>query len=219
MKALEIIRSALLVGEGGPIKVIVAGDQLSYVLMKKAIQKFTDRYDWVVPFPGDAHFQSNYGEAICKRYGEMFLRQFAERIGLSADPASQGKLGWSSTHAFLWQAWFAVFNNFVMCFVDSKIGCQRWLENLSDSKASLGLNRLLKSCVDNPFELLAFCKESAEKSENMKLMFEFCFETMLPYLGIWLASGFAYVFVSYVRSLLLCIQSFQIRSVGSRAPL
>ena len=80
------LKQDLCIGlEGYPKYVVIGGDQQTYAIMQKLKQKYTDRYQWVYPVPGDWHIMKTASEVLKDVLGDGGFKVFAAKCGHKGD--------------------------------------------------------------------------------------------------------------------------------------
>ena len=80
------LKQDLCIGlKGYPKYVVIGGDQQTYAIMQKLKQKYTDRYQWVYPVPGDWHFMKTASEVLKDVLGDGGFKVFAAKCGHEGD--------------------------------------------------------------------------------------------------------------------------------------
>ena len=85
-KFLSKLKQDLCIGkEGYPSYVILGGDQQTYAHMKNLKSKYSDRYEWMYPVPGDWHIMKTSADVLKLVLGDGGFKVFARQCGHKGD--------------------------------------------------------------------------------------------------------------------------------------
>ena len=129
LQAMEMVVSKLYKEYGistTPVQYIVLfGDQKTFSRVHELKQMYGSELDWLIPFIGDWHLLSNYQSVLMKVYYDTGLKELAESAGHRGETlTSISKCSsFKRTHAFLTQAWEAIYRYMFKLFDHTRGTC------------------------------------------------------------------------------------------------
>ena len=168
---------------------VVCGDQKTFKLIFQVRSSNPHKYDWVVPLPGDDHTRQVLAEVMCKREGDMFLRQFAEILGFPPSATITGGLSWQANFALFSMSRGSIMDGFLCAFIERQLGVEiDWSKELDLKDIRVDIREAAKKCKDNPQRFVDFCDEFSRDDPLLRHFYSFCFDVSLPYFGLWISS-------------------------------
>ena len=131
---LAKLKRDLCIGlDGYPKYVIIGGDQQTYAIMNKLKQKYTDRYDWVYPVPGDWHIMKTASEVLKNVLMDGGFKVLAAKCGHKGDVTQ-----WQDIHNVLAASHEAILRSAVDEFLlldkgDTAEAFWTWVQELPGS--------------------------------------------------------------------------------------
>ena len=131
---LAKLKRDLCIGlDGYPKYVIIGGDQQTYAIMNKLKQKYSDRYDWVYPVPGDWHIMKTASEVLKNVLMDGGFKVLAAKCGHKGDVTQ-----WQDIHNVLAASHEAILRSAVDEFIlldkgDTAEAFWTWVQELPGS--------------------------------------------------------------------------------------
>ena len=132
--------------------IILEGDQATYERLQSIKSEYGNDLSWMIPFPGDWHFQKNFQEVLIKIYYDAGLSELATASGYQ--PNSIGS-NFKCTHNFLLEVWESVYRHFLSlrneapAYIHEYVS--NWIKSFPESKdqdsALRNLREMLKSLI------------------------------------------------------------------------
>ena len=211
LQAMEMVVSKLYKEYGigtTPLQYIVlVGDQKTLSRVHELKQMYGSELDWLIPFIGDWHLLSNYQSVFMKVYYDVGLKELTESAGhrgetlTSISKCSSFKI----THAFLTQAWEAIYRYIFKLFDHTKghevslsdkmsattasiLECIRYIgECDSDGPLRQYLNQIEPHYSDLYKCFQCWVAGLAENDANWKFWSNFVFRDLLSYCCLYLS--------------------------------
>ena len=112
---LQVKRDLHISESGYPAKVVMAGDQQTYALMKDLQRQYPDHYSWIIILHGDWHTLQLLAEIIRDTLWDGGLKQLAHECGQKKLPTQ-----WQDVHMFLLALHEALMRKALLAYVSDE---------------------------------------------------------------------------------------------------
>ena len=172
---------------------MVAGDAKLYDTLKSITFEYGDEFTWLICYPGDWHMLANFQKALMKPYLDAGLKELAKTAGYPT-AAIQACSQFKRTHAFIMDAWEAIFQVMLHSYLDeadhdpiAEAVKQQLLSDSTPHNLDIIISTLHMSQRSEYKHFQDFLVQKSSKSENWKFWSQFVLRDGLAYVGMYLA--------------------------------
>ena len=141
--------------------------------------EYGDEFTWLICYPGDWHMLANFQKALMKLYLDAGLKELAKTAGYPT-AAIQACSQFKRTHAFIMDAWEAIFQVMLHSYLDeadhdpiAEAVKQQLLSDSTPHNLDIIISTLHMSQRSEYKHFQDFLVQKSSKSENWKFWSQF----------------------------------------------